>query len=82
MENINILFWLLVIPGAIVTYLIIGFIFVLLFCIMTCGKDWKEEFNDDIVVLMIIGWPFTLILALIIAPIVIIRMIIEKITEE
>lgn len=77
----NILFWLLVIPGAIITYLILGFIFVLLLCIMTCGKDWKEKFNDDIVVLMIIGWPFTLILALIIAPIVIIQMIIEKITE-
>ena len=78
----NILFWLLVIPGAIITYLTLGFLIILLLCVVTCGEDWKEEFNDDIVIIMIIYWPFTLILGLIKLPIVIMQIIIDKITEE
>jgi hypothetical protein len=78
----NILFWLLVIPGAIITYLIIGFIFVLLLCIVTCGEDWKQEFNDDMIIPMILFWPFTLVIALIILPKAIMESVIEKITKE
>ena len=78
----SILFWLLVIPGAIITYLILGFFLVLLLCIVTCDKGWKQEFNDDITITMILLWPITLVVALIVLPIVVIRIIIEKITEE
>ena len=77
----SILFWLLVIPGAIITYLIFGFFLVLLLHIITCVKDWKKDFNDDITIPMILCWPLTLILALIYLPIAIMKSIIEKITE-
>ena len=76
------LFWLLVIPGAIITYLTLGFFIVLLICIVAFGEYWKEEFKNDLVIPMILCWPLTLVIVLIIAPIAIMRMIIEKITEE
>ena len=55
--------WLwLVIPGAIITYLVIGFFASLLFFKIE-ETDWRDEIDGEFVV-MILLWPITLLVAL------------------
>lgn len=55
--------WLwLVIPGAIITYLVIGFFVCLLFCRID-ETDWRDEI-DGYFVAMIVVWPITLFVGL------------------
>lgn len=56
------LWLLLVIPGAIIAYLVIGFFVCLLLCRL-CGSDWRDEV-DEIYVGMIVLWPVTLVAAI------------------
>lgn len=54
----TLLLWL-VIPGAIITYLVIGFFVCRLLCGL-CGRDWRDEI-DEAYVGMIVLWPVALV---------------------
>lgn len=54
----TLLLWL-VIPGAIITYLVIGFFVCLLLC-RIAGTEWRDEI-DEIYGGMIVVWPLALV---------------------
>ena len=56
----RVLFWALVIPGAIITYFIIGVLLNILMCVWS-GDDWRSELQDEDTLPLIVFWPFVLV---------------------
>ena len=56
----SVLFWALVIPGAIITYFVVGVMLNILMCVFS-GDDWRRELPDEDTLPLIIFWPFVLI---------------------
>lgn len=75
------IFWILIIPGAIITYFILGTLFNILLCI-SGGEDWKREIRKDDTIPLIIFWPFVLLVYIIVAPVCALQWVLGKITGE
>lgn len=76
------LFWVLVIPGAFITYFVIGVMINILLCIFS-GDDWRNELPDEDTMPLIIFWPFVLIaLVFFCLPMSALQWVLEKIAER
>lgn len=80
----SVIFWLLIIPGGIITYIIVGILVNILLCVAE-GQDWRRwrrELQDEDTIEVIIFWPFVLVLAFILLPVAALQWILEKIAEK
>lgn len=80
---IRVLFWLLVIPGGIFTYLVIGVLIYLVSCKLD-GTNWRKDMknaNDSEFVNIMLMWPMFLVLVLVSLPVCGVIHIMEKIAE-
>ena len=77
----RVLFWALVIPGAIITYFIIGVLLNILLCVFS-GDDWRCELRDDDTFPLIIFWPLVLAVWLVFLPMSALQWVLEKIAER
>lgn len=76
------LFWVLVIPGAFITYFVIGVLLNILLCVI-CGEDWRRDLTDENTFPLIIFWPFVLIaLVFFFLPMSALQWVLEKIAER
>lgn len=76
------LFWVLVIPGAFITYFVIGVMINILLCIFS-GVDWRSELPDEDTMPLIIFWPFVLIASVFFfLPMSALQWVLEKIAER
>ena len=76
------IFWILIIPGAIFAYITIGFLVILALCKLCNGDDWRNEMQDDAILPMIFFWPLVFILAIVVIPVEFVKYVLEKICEN
>lgn len=77
----RVLFWALVIPGAIITYFVIGVLSNILLCVCI-GVDWRSALQEEDTFPLIIFWPLVLVVAMFFfLPMNALHWVLEKIAE-
>ena len=78
----RVLFWVLVIPGAIITYFVIGVLSNILLCVCI-GVDWRSALQEEDTFPLIIFWPLVLVVSMFFfLPMSALQRVLEKIAER